>query len=436
MKKFNEWLEKNLLPIGAKIGTQKHLGAIRDGFISILPLTMVGSVAVLLNVLLRDIPTSLGNEDFVAAVQPIIEINGAIWWGSLAMMALMFTFSFAYNLAKASNVAPLPAAIVAVVAFITTMPQTVPESVTGGDGIWGYLGSSYLGATGLFTAMIITIITIEIYSFLIRKNITIKMPDSVPPAVSKSFTAVIPGVISIYVISIISYIVLQMTGIVINDLVSTVILNPLLNLSQGLPAVLLINILTQLFWFVGIHGMNVLAPIYESLWGVALIENIEAIQLGLEVPYIWATSSFFIYAHFGGTGGTLALILGIFVFGKRADTKAISKLALPPGIFNINEPIVFGFPIILNPIYFIPWILIPTITITIGYVFTAAGIVGPVVAAVPWVTPVGLYAFLSTAGNIPATLLSLAMFALTFVMWIPFIFAAEKTENNKREQND
>jgi len=419
-------LEEKLIPLAGKLGSQRHLASIRDGFIAILPITLLGSVAVLLNVFLRDIPTSMGNEAFVETMAPIININGIIWWGSLAIMTLLFTVTFSYNLAKNSGVDPLPATAVGLAAFVTTIPQSVPAEVTGGDPIWGFIGSGYIGATGLFTSMFAVIVTLEIYTFLIKRNFTIKMPENVPPAVANAFLAVIPALISVYTMAIISDIVFRMTELPLNDLISQIILMPLLNLSQGLPAVIIITVLTQLLWFVGLHGMNILTPVYESIWGVAQIANMEAVQTGAEIPYLWVRGSFDVYGMFGGSGGTLALVTGMLIFGKRKETKVLGKIAIGPGIFNINEPIVFGLPIILNPIYFVPWVFVPVITITIGYICTIMGITDPVIAAVPWVTPVGLMAFLATGGDIMAALVSIAMFILAFFMWMPFIIAGEK----------
>lgn len=430
MNGFIQWSEKNIVPVAGKIGSQRHLVSIRDAFIAMLPLTLAGSLAVLLNVFLRDIPTSLGMDGFVENMQWLIAINGNVWWATLAMMALVFSFTLAYNLGKNGGVDALPAGVVGLMIFIgTTTPYAV--KVNGADAS-ALLGGN-LSATGLFTAMIFILVIMELYVFIIKRNITIKMPDSVPPAVSKAFTAVIPGVVAVYLSVILSDTILQMSGMPVNDLITEMIQKPLLNLSQGLPAVLIITFFTQVLWFFGLHGMNILGPIYESIWGVAQVQNISDVQAGLEPTYMWVRASFDVYSMMGGSGMTIGLVIGMFMLGKREDTRTIAKIGGAPGLFNINEPLVFGVPIVLNPVYLIPWVIVPLITVTIGYVMTAIGFAGPVITAVPWVTPGVLSAFLATGANLGATVTALICLIVSIVIWAPFVVLAEK-EAEKEEQ--
>ncbi len=431
MNGFIKWSEKNLVPIAAKIGGQRHLISIRDGFIAILPLTLAGSLAVLLNVFLRDIPAALGKTGFVEAMNPIITINGQVWWATIAMMALVFSFTLAYNLGKNGGVDGLPAGVVGLMIFIATTPQEVLTSAINGDQT--VLQSVYLGSTGLFTAIIFIVVLMELYVWIIKKNITIKMPDSVPPAVSKAFVAVIPGVVVVYLSAIISLGLTDIASMPVNNLISEMIQKPLLQLSQGYPAVLFITILTQVLWFFGLHGMNILAPIYESIWTTAQNQNISDIQQQLEPTYMWVRASFDVYAMIGGSGMTVGLIVSMFMLGKREDTRVIAKIGLAPGIFNINEPMVFGVPIVLNPIYLIPWVLVPAVTVTIGYFATAIGFAGPVIAGPPWVTPGILSAFIATGGSVGAAITAAGCLVVAIIMWAPFVVLAEK-EAAKHDQ--
>ncbi len=430
MNGFIKWSEKNLVPVAAKIGGQRHLISIRDGFIAILPLTLAGSLAVLLNVFLRDIPTALGKTGFVEAMTPVININGQVWWATIAMMALVFSFTLAYNLGKNGGVDGLPAGVVGLMIFIATTPQEVLTSAINGDQT--VLQSVYLGSTGLFTSIIFIVVLMELYVWIIKRNITIKMPESVPPAVSKAFVAVIPGVVVVYLSAIISLGITDLSSMPVNNLISEVIQKPLLQLSQGYPAVLLITILTQVLWFFGLHGMNILAPIYESIWTTAQNQNISDVQQQLEPTYMWVRASFDVYAMVGGSGMTIGLIASMFMLGKREDTRTIAKIGLAPGIFNINEPMVFGVPIVLNPIYLIPWVLVPAVTVTIGYIATAIGFAGPVIAGPPWVTPGVLSAFIATGGSVGAAITAAACLAVSVLMWAPFVVLAEK-EAEKNE---
>ncbi len=446
------------MEISGKIGSQRHLVAIRDSFIAMMPITMAGSIAVLLNVFLRDIPTSIGWTDFATAMQPIIAINGYVYFGTIGIMALFFAFIFGYNLSVMHKVNPVAGGIISFASFISTIPQTltiatpledVKVSVVSAlkdlgltiaktDGIatletsqWGAIDLKYAGATGLFTALIIGFLSMFVYASLTKRNITIKLPDSVPPAVNKAFAAIIPGTVAIYACAGLALLVFSLTGSALSDLVSSYIQRPLMGLSQGVGSVILLTFLVQLFWFFGLHGHNVLAPVMDGIYGVALNENTavyEATKQISELPWAWTRGSFDAYAQMGGSGVTLALIIAIFIFSKREEHKTIAKLASPMGVFNINEPIIFGMPIVLNPTFAIPWLIVPPVCVTIAYFATVAGLIPPVFLAVPWITPPGLYAYLATGGSIMAALVSLFNVFVAFLIWTPFVLSANKVK--------
>ncbi len=444
MDGFIKWSEKTLVPVAGKIGSQRHLVSIRDAFIAMMPLTLAASLAVLLNVFLRDIPVSIANAyeglawmaDIPTKANWIIGINGQVWWATIAMMALVFSFTLAYNLGKNGGVDGLPAGVVGLMIFVATTPQIwMPEEVTALTTVaGGVLSTPYLGATGLFTSMIFVLFFMELYVMIIKANIVIKMPDSVPPAVSKAFVAVIPGVVAVYGSAIVTDLFTKLVEMPVNDWITATIQAPLMELSQGYPAVLIITILTQVLWFFGLHGMNILAPIYESLWGVAQTINISDTANGLEPTYMWVRASFDVYAMIGGSGMTIGLIISMFVLGKREDTRAIAKIGLAPGLFNINEPMVFGVPIVLNPIYLIPWVLVPSINVTIGYFATAIGFAAPVIAGPPWVTPGVLSALVATGGSIGAAITAAICLVVAIVIWAPFVIIAEKTAEKMNQE--
>ncbi|WP_155731069.1 PTS sugar transporter subunit IIC [Streptobacillus moniliformis] len=439
MKKFMDWMENHFVPVTTKISSQKHLVAIRDSFIAILPVTMVGSIAVLLNVLFRNIPNEYGFPQVAEFMAPLININGVVWFGSLAILSLVFIIALGYNLASGYKVNPLAGALVAVASFILFLPQearfmaeingTMHEVSS-----WGFLDfNKYLGATGLFSAMVIGFFSTLIYSKLMQAKITIKLPDSVPPAVNRAFSSIIPGVIAIYASATLSYLVTTYTGQTLNDLIAKYIQAPLLGLSQGVFSVILLAFLVQLFWFFGLHGHNVLAPILDGIYQPALLANAEHIAKGGTVdtlPYLWTRGSFDAYLQMGGSGITIALIIAIFIFSKREDHRAVAKLGLPMGVFNINEPMIFGMPIVLNPLYLIPFLSVSTIGAIIAYTATKIGIVPPVFVQVPWVLPPGIYAFFATGGSIAAALVSLFNVFIAFVIWTPFVIMANRIKEN------
>lgn len=471
MNGFMNWMEKHFMPIAAKIGGQRHLVAIRDGFISIMPVTMVGSVAVLLNVFFRDLPNTWwgpGN-DFTTAMTQVINVNGNVYFGSIVILGLCFTFALGYHLAKSYDVNPIAGGVIAFASVVACMSQGVSASfemtkispavadaltaagltvgaandlgvsAVSGVGTWGNLGSAYTGTGGLFTCLIVGLLSSMIYIKLMIKKITIKLPDSVPPAVSNAFAAIIPGVIAIYVFAIITQVLVVTTGMYPNDLIVKYIQAPLLGLSQGFFSVILIVFLVQLFWFFGLHGSNVLAPIIEGVYTPALLSNLEVYNTTHStenMEYMWTRGSFDAYAQMGGSGVTLGLIIAIFIFSKREDSRAVARLSAPMGVFNINEPIIFGMPIVLNPVYIIPWLFIPSICAAIALGFTYAGVIPPVFVSVPWVMPVGVYAWMATGGNFMAALVSLLCLAVSFVLWAPFVMLANRMQAKEEAAAD
>ena len=259
-----------------------------------------------------------------------------------------------------------------------------------------------------------------------QKNIIIKMPDSVPPAVSRAFAAIIPGIAGLYASGLIYYLFERFVGMPIIDWISESIQKPLLGLSQGYFAVFIIVLLVHVLWFFGLHGTNIMGPVLQSIYGVAMVENTNAYQLGETVPYKWVAGSFEAFVWPGGAGVTLMLLIAILLFSKRADYKTVGKLGIGPGLFNINEPVMFGLPIVLNPLFIIPFIVAPLVTATIAYFATTLGLVAPVVVNVIWVMPTILSGFLATGGDWRAIILTIINLAVALLIWAPFIIAANK----------
>ncbi len=418
---------------------------------------MAGAIAVLLNAFMRDFPnTYLGADNAITKFfTPVIAVNGLVWTGTLAIMAVIFSASFGYNLAKAYNVDALSGALVSLAAFIMGIPQSASlslaleealptnvvdlinsTSATSGfaaDGStisaagWGYFPfSAYMGGSGLFTAIIFGFVSVIIFAKLMQKNIIIKMPDSVPPAVSRAFAAIIPGIAGLYASGLIYYLFERFVGMPIIDWISESIQKPLLGLSQGYFAVFIIVLLVHVLWFFGLHGTNIMGPVLQSIYGVAMVENTNAYQLGEAVPYKWVAGSFEAFVWPGGAGVTLMLLIAILLFSKRADYKTVGKLGIGPGLFNINEPVMFGLPIVLNPLFIIPFIVAPLVTATIAYFATTLGLVAPVVVNVIWVMPTILSGFLATGGDWRAIILTIINLAVALLIWAPFIIAANK----------
>ena len=448
MQAIMNLLEKYVVPVAAKIGSIPWLVALRDSFIATLPITMAGSLATLLNALLSTYPAQWGWTSFVNAVQPIIMIDNTVSVGSLTIFAVFFSAMWGYHLAEAYQVDGVAGTLISLSAFFMGINSSASLALTGklsksavkvittagGSYANGSLsvpnafGTANLGSSSLFTAMIFGAIATVVYIWLMKKDISIKMPDTVPPAVSKAFTTLIPGIAALYVIAIITYLFQTLTGQAFGDWLSATIQAPLLHAGQGAGMVILVALLVQVFWFFGIHGPNVMAPILESIWGTSQIANIQAFQHGDALPYKWVRGSFDAYVWFGGSGGTIVLLIAILIFSKRADEKAVAKLAFAPGLFNINEPVMFGLPIVLNAIYFIPFIVAPVLNTAIAYFVTMAGWVGPVKIAVPWITPPILNALMATGFDWRAAVLALVNMIIAFFIWLPFVMASSRVQ--------
>lgn len=427
------WMEQNFVPIAAKIGSQRHLVAIRDAFISIMPITMAGAIASLINVFVRDLPNLWGMTSFVEAMAPVIGVNGNVWWGTTVILSIAFIISMGYNLAKSYDVNPLAGGLVALSSYLVTTAQGGSIAVEGvGDvGFWGYFHWGAFGASALFTALFVGLISTMIFVLLTNKGIIIKMPDSVPPAVNKAFASIIPGTVAIYVFAIIGYLFSTYVGMTLNDWVFSFIQSPFMRLSQAFPAVLLLTFMVQLFWFFGLHGTNVLGPVLDGAWKTALTENNSVYMAGgkiAEMEFIWTRGSFDAYAWMGGAGATLALVIALLIFSKREDEKAVARVGAPMGIFNINEPITFGLPIVLNPVYLIPWLLITPIMVSIAYALTYIGMIPPVFIEVPWIVPPVIYAFMATGGNLMAAGIALLNLVIAIALWSVFVLVANRVK--------
>jgi len=444
MKAIQAFMEKYFVPFAAKLGSMKVLIAIRDAFIGTMPATMAGSIAVMINAIIRDLPTAFNpayDGNSIPVIREIIGVNGFMWQGTLAIAGIIFAVSWGYNLSRTFGQDGLAGALVGLASLIMGIAFAVPaDPATGFEGAWGWLKLGHMGAMSYFTTMILGGLALAIYIILMKRNITIKLPDSVPPAVSKAFTSIIPATAGLYVVAIIYYIfsnTIGANGLFVIDWVSDVIAAPLLTLSQGYGAVALITILVSVLWFFGLHGPNILAPVLEGIWGVAQLANVntfqegglDAVMKGIEngTAFAWVRGSFDAYAWFGGSGGTITLIIAIFLFSKRADYKTVAKLGVGPGVFNINEPVMFGLPIVLNPIMFIPFFLAPLVATSIGYFATVLGLVNPVTQQVVWVVPPFLLSFLATQ-DWRAVIVTAITFAASFAIYAPFVLAANSQE--------
>ena len=441
-------MSERLLPIATKIGSQKHLVALRDSFIATMPVVMTGSIALLLNAFFVDFPAEFGWTGITDAFQWLISINNLIFNGSLAIVSLVFIFALGYNIAKVYETDKLSGGLVALSSFVISLGTSITQTfqlegvsadigkiinqVTGlnfSDGnlsvtINGLLPGNQINSRGYFTAIVIGFLAVVIYSKFMKKNWTIKLPDSVPPAISVPFTSIIPDFIAMYSVAAITYGFNLVTGQLIIDWIYDILQTPLLGFSQNPLSIILVAFLTQLFWFFGIHGGNVMAPIMEGVFGVALLANLEAFQKGTEIPYLWTSVSYGAFVWYA----TLGLLIAIFWQSKNKHYREVAKLGIAPVMFNIGEPVMYGLPTVLNPLMFIPFLLAPIVLSAVAYGATALGLVAPVTQNVTWVMPPVLYGFFATGFDWRAIILSLVNLALAVIIYLPFV----KLANNPK----
>lgn len=424
MNRFIEFMEKYFVPFASKVGSQRHLVAIRDGFVIIMPLMILGSMAVLINNLpidaYQDFLTSLFGGDIWK------NFGGNLWEGTFQVISLLSAFTIAYQLARSYNKDALSAGIVSVAALIILM-----EPISEGTG----LPIMWAGAQGLFIAIITALVSTEIFVRLLgNKRLIIKMPDGVPPAVAKSFSSLFPSMITLSVFALFEVLMLAANIPDIHQSFYELIQAPISNLSNTLFAAILIALLIHFLWFFGLHGSNMMEPIMQAVYLPAIEANAAAYKAGEAIPYIVTKPFFDAFMYLGGTGATLALITAVFIAGRRhKHYYSISKMSTAPGLFNINEPILFGFPIVLNPILFIPFIVTPVVLTVISYTAISIGLVPETIAFIPWTTPPVIGGFLAT-GSWKGAALAIFNFVIAVVMYLPFIRIAVRMQFEKNKQ--
>jgi len=410
---------QRFIEIASLLGRQRHLVAIRDGFIAIIPFIIVGSFAVLIN----NFPP-IGSFHFVEWMNQRFgdenwqTIGNTIWLGTFAIFGLLIVFSIAYQLAKSYQMDGLTAGFIATSSYIMLVPTTPND--------WG-LDFTWLGLKGVFIAIVLAIGLTELYRMLIQSKLTIKVPEGVPSGVEKSIQSFIPTMIILILVGLFQWTFALLMDTSIFEFVYYAIQQPFQGLSDTLPAAIIVSFLNQLFWFVGLHGTNILGGIVEPIYLSLILENINvfhATKSAFDVPNIVTKPFLDAFVFMGGAGTTLSLIFAILIVARKEKNnqyKEVAKLSLPAGIFNINEPIIFGLPIVLNLVMFIPFLFIPTILTIISYFSLATGLVPKTVALVPWSTPPILSGYLVTGGSFRGICLQIFNLFVATMIYIPFV---------------
>lgn len=422
-------MSKFLMPIAGKLNNNRYLGVLRDAFMLAFPLTVFGSmVVVLLNLPFLN---SLMSEGTITTLRDTFGVASS---ATMSIMTVFVVFGIGFYLSRSYNVEAVFGGVVALASFLFLTPFTIETE--SGEVITGVLSLDRLGAKGMFLGMLTAFLAGEIYRKAVQKDITIKMPAGVPPAVAKSFAALIPAFLTLTIFLAIQAIVTLVFKTNLHDVIYDVIQQPLTGLGSGIIPTLVVVFLTQVLWFFGLHGQIIMNSVMDPIWNTLALENVAAFNAGDSIPNIISKPFMDTFTvGMGGTGMTLAVVAAILVFVKSKQMKQVSKLGALPGIFNVNEPIIFGLPIVMNPLIVIPWILAPLVVTAFTYFVMRIGLVPPPTGVtVPWTVPIGVSGYLAT-NSWMGSLLQIVNFIIVFAIWLPFLKVIDRV-NVRKEQEE
>lgn len=433
------YFQENIMPKIINFSNTKPIRALKDGVLNIIPLSLIGSVFLLLAQIpspqINKILISIFGENFT---DPLFKVYGA----TFAIMALVTAFSIAYSYAKNDGYEGLSAGVISLVSFLVVLNDyTVDEA---GKQIGNVIPKAWIGGQGMVGAIIIGLISGFLYTWFLKKDIRIKMPEGVPPNVANAFTALVPGFV------IILGSMLVYTGFKFGlktsfmEWIYKVIQAPLQGMTDSLWGAILIAILPPILWWFGVHGTSIMMGVMTGLLTANMLENQTIfaskgsliLSDGANIVTQQLQDNFI---TLGGTGLTLCLSIAILIAGRSNHAKSLGKLAVIPGLFNINEPVVFGFPIVFNPILIIPFICVPLMASLLTYLAISIGFMHPFTGVVvPWTTPPIISGFLVSGWQ--GAIVQLIILVLGVLIYLPFMkkqdniyLQEEKLEEKKEE---
>ncbi len=428
---FREKMEDFLVLLAEKIDDNKYLQAIKNAFTIYMPFIIVGSFGTLFTALVSSPKTGLAR--WIPALESLSGAFSAMNFATMTFMTVPIVFLISMQLARSNKTPEHLTGIVAVLSYISVIPQAITYVLNEETKKIGAVPSTALGAQGLFIGMIMAIIVAELFKILTNiEAIKIKMPPSVPAGIAVSFNTLIPILIIVLGTAVFGNIFKTVTGKYLNEFIYSAVQTPLEIALKSPLGILALVIGGQLFWFLGIHGGLVVTPLRNPLFATAIAANVAALEAG-KVPVEAFTTSF--WQNFvvpGGAGVTLSLIIAIFLFSKREEHRMIAKLGLLPGLCSINEPVVFGLPLVLNPTFALPFIFNSAIGAAIALFATKIGFLVPNVVEVPFGVPIILSPFISHGWQ--GVVVQIIIFAVCTLTWIPFVFISNKEAEREKEK--
>lgn len=437
MEEFQEFIEKHIIPITEKIGRQRHLQAIRDGVIHVLPLILIGSFFLLVS----NPPWSFLN-NMVKPFTPTLLIPYRLTFG---LISIYVTAAIAYSLGRSYKMEGISTAITsAVIFFISAFPRA---QITLGNRIANTLPQDdkgyimpmmYFGTGGLFLAIIIALIVVELLRFFKNKKLMFTMPEGVPEGVTRAFEAIIP---TLFVI-LIFWIIRDLLKIDLPVLVTS-IFSPINKLGDSLFAAIVLTVVDSIVWFAGIHPVAAIGPFARPVWLKLITENADTVARlgrGVVLPHIAVDQFYYWFMWVGGSGASLGLVIHL-LFARSKFLRQLGKMCLLPGLFNINEPLVFGLPIVANPLMIIPFTLAPVLGGIVSYIAFYLNLIHRPYVTAPWTLPAPFGAFVSTGGDWRAAVMSMIVIGISIAVYYPFIriydekmVAREKEEEEEFEE--
>ncbi|MGD8106010.1 PTS sugar transporter subunit IIC [Pantoea sp. FN0302] len=409
-------IERKITPLAGAVGQQRHVVAIRDGFVSALPFMIIGSF-----MLVFIFPPFAADSQWSFArgwLDLSLRYRDQLmlpYYLSMGVMTFFISVGIGASLGRHYKLDPVMTGLLAFMGFLLVAAPYQD----------GKIATDYFSGQGIFTAILTAIYTSEIYALLKRKNITIRLPKEVPTGVARSFEILIPVIVIVATLHPLNLLVASWTGMIIPQAIMH-LLQPLVSASDSLPAVLLSVLICQILWFAGIHGALIVTGIMNPFWLTNLAANQAALEAGQALPHTYLMGFWDFYLLIGGVGSTLPLAF-LLLRSRAAHLRTIGKMGIVPSFFNINEPILFGMPIIMNPLFFLPFILVPMINAVFAWTATKLGWVAQVVSMAPWTTPAPIGASWAANWAFSPVIMCLFCMALSALIYLPFVKAWERS---------
>ncbi|HEL2044722.1 TPA: PTS lactose transporter subunit IIBC [Streptococcus suis] len=432
MNKLIEFIEKGK-PFFEKISRNPYLRAIRDGFIAAMPVILFSSIFLLVAFVPNIFGFTWSDEAVAAIMKPYGYTIGIVAVLVAGTTAKSLTDAFNRQLPKTNQIN-----------FISTMIASISGFLLlASDGIEGGFANGYMGTKGLLTAFLAAFITVNIYKVCVKNNVTIRMPDEVPPNVSQAFKDVIPYALSIFVLYGIDLVTRQFLGTNVAEAILK-LFEPLFTAADGYVGITIIFGAYALFWFVGIHGPSIVEPAIAAITYANIETNFQLLQAGQHADKILTSGTQMFIVTMGGTGATLVVPFMFMWLTKSKRNKAIGRASVVPTFFGVNEPILFGAPLVLNPVFFVPFILAPIANVWIFKFFVDTLKMNSFSVNLPWTTPGPLGIVMGTNFAPLAFALAILLVVVDVLIYYPFlkvydeqILAEEqagKVENSLKEK--